>query len=149
MHHSCMHVGHHLHTYIPTCRSSHTSMFPLRSLSNARKASRHPSISSCVRTMPSCRLCVCLRRLRPFPSRSAGGLICFQGETVKKRQANHGGAQFPPVTEKGLTKKIKQSSDARTRVVGASLYLSVPSTECLSNMPKRLAIHTMLWWDCS
>lgn len=41
-----------------TCRSSHTSMLPLRSLSNARKASRQPSISSCVRTMPSC-----LRRL--------------------------------------------------------------------------------------
>ena len=31
-----------------TCLSSHTSMVPLRSLSNAKKASRHPSISSCV-----------------------------------------------------------------------------------------------------
>lgn len=36
-----------------TCRSSHTSILPLRSLSKARKASRQPSISSCVRTMPS------------------------------------------------------------------------------------------------
>lgn len=35
-----------------TCRSSHTSILPLRSLSKARNASLHPSISSCVRTMP-------------------------------------------------------------------------------------------------